>query len=115
MNNAVDVWVFLEDIIQSRFVCDVHFVERRSLAGDELNTVDDFFRGIVEVVDDDNVVARLEKSNDSEGTNVTAATEAHRSAMPGELSGALGRRKGAFKRMTYPVTSAEPTAIFEMM
>lgn len=44
------------------------------MASDELDAVDDFGRGVVEVVDDDNLVASFEESDDGEGANVAAAT-----------------------------------------
>lgn len=47
MNNIVNVWVLREHLVEGSFVCDVALVEGGSLAADELNAIDDFWRGIV--------------------------------------------------------------------
>jgi len=46
----------------------------RALAGDELNAVENFVRGIVEIVDNDDFIASLKEGDTGEGANVAAAT-----------------------------------------
>ena len=60
MNDAVDIWVLRKDVVELGFVGDIHRVEFGALAGDELDAVDALFRGIVKVVDDDDLVAGFE-------------------------------------------------------
>lgn len=74
MDDIVDVRVLLEDFVESGLVCDVALVERRSLAADELDAIDDFWRGVVEVIDNNDLVVGFEKSESSEGANVARAT-----------------------------------------
>jgi hypothetical protein len=56
-------------------------VEGWSLAADELNAVDDFWRGVVEVVDNDDLVVGLEESKSCEGANVASATTRSQSSL----------------------------------
>ena len=74
MDDIVNVWVLSEDLVERCLVCDVAFVEGGSLAADELDAVDDFWRGVVEVVDDDDLVICLKKGKGCEGANVASAT-----------------------------------------
>lgn len=74
MNNTVDIRVLLEHLIQLLLVGDIAGVELGSLAADELDAVEDFVRGVVEVVDDDDLVVCLEEGEGSEGANVAGAT-----------------------------------------
>ena len=74
MNDIVNVWVLLEDLVECSFVGDVRLVEGWSLAADELNAIDDFRRRVVEIVNDDDLVVSLKKSESCEGANVARAT-----------------------------------------
>lgn len=74
MNDAINVGVFLEDLVDGGLVRDVDRVELRALAADDLDAVDSLLSGIVEVVDDDDLVSGIEESECGEGTNVPAAT-----------------------------------------
>jgi len=42
MNDIVNVWVLLEDLVESGLISHVALVKGRSLAADELDAVDDF-------------------------------------------------------------------------
>ena len=44
MNDAVDVWMGIEDFVKFLLICDVEFVEQRLFAADELNAVEDLIR-----------------------------------------------------------------------
>ncbi|KAH5441296.1 hypothetical protein HBI47_043770 [Parastagonospora nodorum] len=74
VNDIVNVWVLFEDLVERSFVGDVGLVEGWSLAADELDAIDDFGRRVVEIVDDDDLVVCLEKSESCEGANVARAT-----------------------------------------
>lgn len=81
MNDRVNVGMRAEDLVKGRLVGDVDGVEFRALAGEELEPVDAFFRRIVQVVDDDDLVASFEQLEDGERANVAAATGGERRAV----------------------------------
>jgi hypothetical protein len=74
VNDIVDVWVLLEHLVKRGLVLDVELVEIGPLAADELDAVDDLLGGIVEAVDNDDLVVGLEESKSCEGANVARAT-----------------------------------------
>lgn len=53
---------------------DVTLVKVWSFAADKLNTIDYFLGGVVEVVNDNDLVIRFKKSKSGEGADVTSAT-----------------------------------------
>ena len=75
MDDIVDVWVLLEHLVERSLICDIALVEGRSLAADELDAVDDFWGGVVEVVDDDDFVVGFEEGKGCERANVAGTTE----------------------------------------
>lgn len=87
MNDRVNGGMLGEDIVESLFVGDVDLVEVWATAGDELDTVEGNLGGVVEVVDNDDVVAVLEKSEGRERANVA------RSAKSITLGMAVERRR----------------------
>lgn len=66
MNDTVNLWVLGKYFIQLLLIRNVTLVVLRALARDQLDAIDAFFRGIVEVVNNDDVVVSLEKSDDGE-------------------------------------------------
>jgi hypothetical protein len=56
-------------------------VEGWSLAANELNAIDDFRRGVVEIVHNDDLVICLEESKSSEGADVASATTKSQSSV----------------------------------
>jgi hypothetical protein len=74
VDDIVNVWVLGKDLVQRGLVGDVALVEGWPLAADELDAVDDFLGGVVEVVDDDDLVVCLEERERCEGANVASAT-----------------------------------------
>lgn len=74
MNDAVNLRVLGEDIIESALVGDVELVESRTASADFLNSVEDIFERIVQAVNNDDVVAILEEGKSGEGANVASAT-----------------------------------------
>lgn len=74
MDDIVDVGVFVKDCIQRLLVGDVELFVLGSLATDELDAVEDFVGGVVEIVDDDHFVVVFEEGESSERANVAGAT-----------------------------------------
>lgn len=74
MNNAVNVGVRLEDLVESGLVGHIDLSELGLLAGDQLNALESLVGRVVEVVCDNDLVASLEQSEGGEGANVTGTT-----------------------------------------
>jgi hypothetical protein len=74
VDDIIDVWVLLEDLVKGSLICNIAFVESRPLAADELDAVDDFLGRVVEVVDDDDLVICFKKGEGREGANVAGTT-----------------------------------------
>lgn len=74
MNDIVDIRVLLEHLIQGLLIGDVERVVLGSLAADQLDAVQDLLGGVVEVVDDDDLVVGLEESERGERADVAGAT-----------------------------------------
>lgn len=60
VDDAIDGRVGREDLVKLIFLRDIDLVEGRFLAAEELNAINGYLGGIIEVVDDNNVVAVLE-------------------------------------------------------
>ena len=73
MDDAVNVLVRLEHLVERRFVRDIEVDEVRLLAADELDAVEDLVGRVVEVVGDDHLVVVLEECEGSERPNVPGA------------------------------------------
>ena len=74
MDNAVNVWMCSEHLVQCRLVRNIHLVKLRSLSAEELNAIEGDFRGVVKTVDNYNLVAMLEESEGGERPNVSSTT-----------------------------------------
>lgn len=74
MNDIVNLWVLLENLLQLGLVGDVDVVDLWLLAANKLNAVCDLFERVVVVVYDDDIVSGLEESEGSERTNVSGTT-----------------------------------------
>jgi hypothetical protein len=74
VNDTVDVGMRGEDLIEFGLVGDVALRVLGALAGDQLNAVEDLVGGVVEVVDDDDLVVSLDESKGGERANVASAT-----------------------------------------
>ena len=57
MNDRLDLRLLLKNFGERGTVGDIDLVEGRALAGNGLDAVDNEFLGVVEVVDDDDVIA----------------------------------------------------------
>lgn len=76
MDDAVNVGVGLEDLVEALLVGDIELDELGLLAGDQLDAVEGFSRRVVEVVSNDDLVAGVEQSEGGERANVARATAA---------------------------------------
>jgi len=74
VNDIVNLWMRLENLVQSGLVGNVDVVDLWLLAADELNAVCDLFERVVKVVHDDDVVASLNEGEGCERANVTGTT-----------------------------------------
>ncbi|KAH8434081.1 uncharacterized protein LDX57_011719 [Aspergillus melleus] len=74
VDDAVDVGVGLEDLVESGLVGDIQVGELGLLAGDQLNALQSLVGGVVQVVSDDDLVTGLEQSEGGERANVARAT-----------------------------------------
>lgn len=74
VDDAVNVGVGLEDLVEGSLVGDIELGELGLLAGDQLNALQGLGRGVVQVVGDDDLVASLEQSEGGERANVARAT-----------------------------------------
>lgn len=61
VDDTVDGWVLLKDLVESLLVRDVGLVKLGSLAADELDAVESDLGGVVEVIDNHHFVAVLEQ------------------------------------------------------
>lgn len=66
MDDAVNVGMCCKDLVQCLLVGDVEFVEGWPFPADQLDAVQNYLRGVVQAVDDDNFVAVLKKSQSRE-------------------------------------------------
>lgn len=77
MDDAIDLGVLIENLVQGGLVRDVHLVELWSLAADELDAVESHLGRVVEVIDNHHLVAVLEEGKGGERANVASATAIH--------------------------------------
>jgi len=75
MNNTVNIWMSLEDLVKVLLFSNVDIEEFGSLATDELDAIYGLFRGVLKVVHDHNFVISLQQCEGSERANVAAAPE----------------------------------------
>ena len=116
MNDAVNVGVGLEDLVEAILLGDIKLDELGLLAADSLNTVEGLGGGVVQVISDDDLVASLEQGEGGEGANVTGTTSGAISwdAQWGQDGGGWGWGGGAGNQDTHPVTRTEPAGIVKI-
>lgn len=74
MDDAIDLGVGGEDLVESGLVGDVGLVEAGPLAADELDAVEGDLGRVVETIDNDDVVAVLQQGQRGERADVARAT-----------------------------------------
>ena len=75
VNNTIDGRVLLEHGIECGLIGHVDLVKGWAPSAEELNAINGNLRGVVEVVDNDDIVAILEKREGREGSNVSGSSE----------------------------------------
>lgn len=79
MDNTVDVWMGIEDLVKGSFIAHIDVVKIRSLSTYQFNAIECFLGRIVEVVYNHDLVVGLKQGKGGEGTNV-AGPSVRRSA-----------------------------------
>ena len=74
MDDAVNVRVLFKDSIEGLLISDIEVDIVRSLATDELNAVQHFSGGVLEIVCNDHFVIIFEEREGCKGANVTGAS-----------------------------------------
>lgn len=77
MNDTVNSWVLLENLVEGLLVGDICLVELGPLAANELDSVKGDLGGVVEVIDNYDLVAILEEGKRGEGADVAGTTACH--------------------------------------
>jgi len=75
VDHTVNIWVGCKDFLQSNLIRYVRLVEVRSLAANKLNAIQRDFRGIVEIVYNNDFVAVFKKRKGGERSNISSATK----------------------------------------
>jgi hypothetical protein len=74
VDNAVNVGVGFEHLVEGILLGDIELHELGLLAADQLHALEGLGRRVVQVVGNDNLVTRLEKGKGGERANVARAT-----------------------------------------
>ena len=74
MNDTINGRVLGKDLIEALVIGHIDLIEVGAAAAQQLNAVEGDLGGVVEGVDDDDVVAVLEEGEGGEATNVAGAT-----------------------------------------
>lgn len=74
MDDTVNLGVLVKDGIEALFVANVDVVKGRAAARQLLDAVDDILKRVVEVVDNHDIVAAVEKGEGGEGANVAGSS-----------------------------------------
>lgn len=76
VDDTVNLRMFFENFVKAFLVCNVDIVECGLLAADKFNSIQNFGRGVVEIVNNDYFVASFKKCKGGEGANIAGATVA---------------------------------------
>lgn len=74
VNDTVDGRVLGKDFVEASLVRHVDLVEDGTATAEQLNAVESDLGGVVEAVDDDDIVSVFEEGEGGEGANVASAT-----------------------------------------
>lgn len=75
MNETVNLGVLPEYFIETLLIRDIDIVVCWLLSTDALDPIQDFFRRVVEVVNNDHFVVGFEQGKNSQGADVASATK----------------------------------------
>jgi len=133
MNNTVNVGMRSEHLVQCLLICDVNLVEIRSLSAEKFDAIEGDFGGIVQAVDDDDLVTMFEEGERGKRPDITGASmQSSISNMSLAFWRIVGQAKSkpqalhnhvieyggvGFPRRfhTHPVIRTVPTAIIDML
>lgn len=73
MNDRVNIGVFCKDSINRLFIGDIDLLKKWSLSANELDTVDDLARGVVEIVGQHDLISRIQQCKCRKGANIASA------------------------------------------
>jgi hypothetical protein len=73
VNNRINPRVLRENLLQRHRIRHIRLVERGPLSADKLDAIKSFLRGVVEIVDHDDVIAGKEELERREGANVACS------------------------------------------
>lgn len=74
MDDAVNIGMVLEQLVEGAIVGDIDLVELRPLAGKQFDAIDGLLGRIVQVVGDDDFVASFQQGQGGERSNVSGAS-----------------------------------------
>ncbi len=74
VNDAVNGRVLGKDLVEGLFVSEVGVVESRAAATELLDAVEDDLEGVVQVVDNDDVVVVFEEGKGGKGADVAGSS-----------------------------------------
>lgn len=75
VDDAVNIWMRIKDLVKLRLIRDIAGVVLGSLSCDELDSVDGFLRRVIQIVDNDNLVVGLQQRQSCERANVPGSTD----------------------------------------
>jgi hypothetical protein len=75
VDDAVNFRVLGENLIDGLLVCDVDLVKGRAAAANQLNAIEGDLGGVVEGVNNNDIVTVLKEGEGGERTNVSGTTE----------------------------------------
>lgn len=74
MDDTVDIGMGSEHLVHSLFICYIDLIEMWSFPAQKLNPIERHLRGIVQAIDDYDLVAMFKEREGRERPNVTGAT-----------------------------------------
>ena len=80
MDYAVYIRMLCEYFVKCSFVRDIEIIKVGFLTADELDAVDDLWGRVIQVVCNDNLIARFQEGQSSEGSDISSAAIPYQSA-----------------------------------
>lgn len=74
MDNAVDLWIFLEDLVEGFLICDIQLLKFWSLPRYQFNAINDFRRRVVQIVSNNHFVVGFKQRKGCKRPNVAGTT-----------------------------------------
>lgn len=87
MNNTLHIPVLPKHPLEPLLIRNIHLVKFRPFPADALDAIEDFYRGVFEVVDDDDFVVCFEEGESGEGADVAGTSVMYREKLAMAISG----------------------------